>query len=260
MQQTEISRDFLSLKYDMARFQHDGPAMGQPGLVADVILFDFFGTLVRYQADRTALAYPRSHALLTDWGWRRGHDDFVALWDQSSLDVETARSTTYEELSMLDFAAAFGHRAELNLAQKQLAELARCFVDEWARHVQPIPGAHELLQQLSGRYRLGIVSNTHDTEMVPRIVADHIGPSLFEHTLLSVDHGFRKPHRSIYQAILELFDVDAEQTVFVGDSYEADYLGPTQVGMRAFLIDPEAAHPIPTGQRLASILDLAAQF
>lgn len=234
--------------------------MGQSGPVADVILFDFFGTLVRYQADRTALAYPRSHRLLVRWGWRRDHDDFIALWDQASRAVETTSSGTYEEPSMLDYATAFGHLADLDLAQEQLSELATSFVEEWAQHVQPIDGAHELVQELAGRHRLGIVSNTNDTAMVPRIVADHFTPALFEHVLLSVEHGYRKPHRSIYEAALRLFDVHADQTVFVGDSFEADYHGPTSVGMSAFLIAPDATHPIPTDRRLASVLELAERL
>jgi putative hydrolase of the HAD superfamily len=228
--------------------------------VADVILFDFFGTLVRYQPDRTALAYPRSHGLLAGWGWRQDHDDFVTLWDQASRAVEAASSGTYEEPSMLDFSTAFGDLAELDLAEDQLSDLATCFVEEWSQHVQPIAGAHELLQALSRRYRLGIVSNTNDTAMVPRIVADHFTPSSFEHTLLSVEHGFRKPHRSIYEAALRLFDVEADQTLFVGDSFEADYRGPTGVGMRAFLIDPDEAHQVPADHRLTSVLELTARL
>lgn len=236
------------------------PLLRQTSPVADVILFDFFGTLVRYQADRTALAYPRSHDLLTDWGWRQGHDGFIALWDEASLEVESTTSSTYAEPTMLDFAIAFGQRAGLDLASDQLAELATCFVEEWARHVQPLAGAHELLQQLAGRYRLGIVSNTHHTAMVPSLVADHFTPSLFEHTLLSVEHGFRKPHRSIYETALELFEVDASQAVFVGDSYDADYHGPISVGMSAFLIDPDGIHPAPTDHRLGSVLDLHSRL
>jgi hypothetical protein len=41
----------------------------------DVILFDFFGTLVEYQPDRTWLGYPASHELVATWGARFTADE-----------------------------------------------------------------------------------------------------------------------------------------------------------------------------------------
>jgi putative hydrolase of the HAD superfamily len=114
-----------------------------------------------------------------------------------------------------------------------------------------------MLQGLANRYRLGIVSNTNDTEMVPRLVLDHFRPELFEHIVLSVDHGVRKPHPSIYRAALDLFAVAPARTIFVGDSYEADYQGPIAVGMDALLIDPDEMHPVPSSHRLITVRDLA---
>jgi FMN phosphatase YigB (HAD superfamily) len=47
-----------------------------------------------------------------------------------------------------------------------------------------------------------------------------------------------------------------ERCVYVGDSYGADYRGATGAGLRAFLIDPGGAAPIPGEHRLASLLAL----
>jgi putative hydrolase of the HAD superfamily len=228
--------------------------------VPDVVLFDFFGTLVRYEADRTALQYPTSHGLLRRWGWRRSHDDFVALWDEASQAVDHRMATSHEEASMVDYATAFSQHAEADLSDERCRELAATFVAEWSRHVCPIDGAPELIRELALSHRLGIVSNTNDTEMVPRLVALHFPPARFEHTVLSVEHGFRKPHPSIYEAALDLFGTDASRTVFVGDSYEADYQGPTDAGLRAFLIDPASRHPVPPPRRLTSVLDLPTRL
>lgn len=228
----------------------------QPGAVTKVILFDFFGTLVNYEADRTTLAYPRSHRLVARWGWRGDHDGFVTVWDQASQAVDADTGDSHEESTMVDYASAFAQHADLDLTEQQRSELASTFADEWAQHVRPIDGANEMLQDLAGRYRLGIVSNTNDTEMVPRFVADHFTSALFEHIVLSVSHGFRKPHPSIYRVVLDLFAVAPARTVFVGDSYEADYQGPIAIGMDALLIDPAATHPAPPTHRLTSVLDL----
>lgn len=222
-----------------------------------VVLFDFFGTLVRYEADRTVLRYPRTHDLLAGWGWERGHDEFVTMWDHASVGVERVGTEAGREVSMIEFAAAFDQHADVGLDGDQRAALAAIFVDEWSEGVRPVPGAHEMLRQLADHARLGIVSNTHDFEMVPRLVSEHFAPSFFEHTVLSVAHGVPKPDPSIYAAALAAFAVEASSVLFVGDSYEADYLGPVAAGMNALLIDPTGECPVPDEHRLSSVLDLS---
>jgi putative hydrolase of the HAD superfamily len=224
--------------------------------LADVILFDFFGTLVAYQADRRALAYPRSHHLVVEWGCELSHDEFVTLWDLASRSAEERTATGLEELRMLDYAIEFSGRCPQALTLGQCAELAETFADEWSRHVRPVEGVADLLVDLATSFRLGIVSNTNNPEMVPRLVERHFAVEVIEMILLSVDHGRRKPHPSIYQAALGELGCHARRAVFVGDSYEADYLGPTAAGMAAFLIDPTCQHPVPTDNRLHTILDL----
>lgn len=222
-----------------------------------VILFDFFGTLVDYRPDRTTLEYPRSHALATALGWERDHDTFVAAWDAASKGLDDRSATSLREPSMLDYATAFARHVGIDVADRARRELAATFSREWADHVRPIDGAADLLVALGRTHRLGIVSNTNDADMVPRLVAEHFAAAPFEHIVLSVDHGFRKPHPSIYDAALTRFAAASDQTVFVGDSFEADYAGPTSLGMRALLIDPTSTHPVPAANRLDSVLDLA---
>jgi putative hydrolase of the HAD superfamily len=67
-------------------------------------------------------------------------------------------------------------------------------------------------------------------------------------------------HPSIYASALERVGCAAEDAVFVGDSFEADYLGPVDAGMRAILIDPAKAHGVPASARLTSALDLVTRI
>jgi len=59
-----------------------------------------------------------------------------------------------------------------------------------------------------------------------------------------------KPHPSIFEAGLKLFDVPASQAVMVGDSLAADVQGAIGVGMRGVLVHrstepaPEAGVPV----------------
>ena len=56
-----------------------------------------------------------------------------------------------------------------------------------------------------------------------------------ELTISSCEFGYRKPHRSIYEAAVEAMGVMAEEVVFVGDRVEQDVVGPALLGMRGVL-------------------------
>ena len=223
----------------------------------EVVLFDFFGTLVTYEADRTAIAYERTHALMAEWGAELTHGEFVARWDAASTRVEAAVTATLVEHTMHDVVTGFSNDVGLDLDNSRVEVLIDTFLSEWVLPVALVPGADELVRSLANDRPLGVVSNTNDLSMVPTLLAEFGIADCFDHVVLSVGHGYRKPHPSIYEATLDLFGVAPTEAVFVGDSYEADYLGPTDAGMTAFLIDPDHRHDVPADVRLASILDLA---
>jgi putative hydrolase of the HAD superfamily len=76
----------------------------------------------------------------------------------------------------------------------------------------------------------------------------------------SVEVGLRKPHPTIYAEALLRVGVAAQDAVFVGDSYAADYLGPEAAGLTAFLIDPAEQYGIPASRRLRSLHDLPVRL
>jgi putative hydrolase of the HAD superfamily len=69
-------------------------------------------------------------------------------------------------------------------------------------------------------------------------------------TVSSLDHGYMKPHPSIFLAALAAMQVSATEAVMVGDSLVHDVFGARQVGMRAVLLarggqePPDAAVPV----------------
>jgi putative hydrolase of the HAD superfamily len=71
-----------------------------------------------------------------------------------------------------------------------------------------------------------------------------------------VDHGHRKPHPSIYAAAVESLGCAAGHAAFVGDTFAADFAGPTAAGMTAYLIDPAGEAPVPADRRLAHVTGL----
>lgn len=226
---------------------------------ARAVLFDFFGTLVQYQPDRSALAYPATHDMVAGLGYEFDHARFVSDWDAASTELEGAATIDDREFSMTDAARTFADRAELNVSADDADALGSMFVEEWQRHVHPVDGMIELVQELGSTYRLGIVSNTHDARMVPSML-DAFGISdCFDVVVLSVVHGRRKPHPSIYRSALDALRLDPSEVVFVGDSFEADFDAPRRLGLAAFLI-AGADSRAPESSRLGAVTDLRSRL
>jgi putative hydrolase of the HAD superfamily len=101
--------------------------------------------------------------------------------------------------------------------------------------------AAPVLRELRRRgLRIGLISNTTRLRL----------PRWIDTFSLEVDawissgmHGKVKPSPSIFQAMLEMLEVDAHEAVMVGDSLEDDVEGARALGMRAFLIDREGRYP-----------------
>jgi putative hydrolase of the HAD superfamily len=73
----------------------------------------------------------------------------------------------------------------------------------------------------------------------------------------SRDHGWTKPHESIFRSALERLGVRADEAAMVGDSPEDDVEGARALGMRAFLIDRENRFP-DEPERLSDLYALPA--
>ena len=59
---------------------------------------------------------------------------------------------------------------------------------------------------------------------------------LFAATLSSSDHGYMKPHPSIFEAALRKAGVTPDESVMVGDSLAHDIAGARRIGMRGVLV------------------------
>jgi putative hydrolase of the HAD superfamily len=78
----------------------------------------------------------------------------------------------------------------------------------------------------------------------------------FHVVVTSDEHGWRKPHRSIFDVALARMEVPAGQAILVGDSYDADYQGALNAGLQAVLVDPTGSRSIPESDQIRSILQL----
>lgn len=115
--------------------------------------------------------------------------------------------------------------------------VAREIYDEWAacQHFFLYDDVATVLRHLAARgVKIGLISNSH-RPMAP--FQEHFELSgLIAAAVTSSEHGFMKPHPSIFQAALRLLGTDAAETVMVGDSLSHDIAGARRAGMRGVLV------------------------
>ena len=116
-------------------------------------------------------------------------------------------------------------------------DLDAFFPDVWEEFARPgvwalYPETLEVLRALSGRVRLGVVSNFDGR--LHRILSQLGLAQTFEHVVVSSEVGSDKPSPKIFTHALERFGVEPSDVVFVGDSPEEDWAGAERAGMQVF--------------------------
>jgi putative hydrolase of the HAD superfamily len=219
-----------------------------------VLLFDFFGTLVRYSPSRSSQGYPRTDALLRTLGMSMSYEDWLHHWGAVSTDLDRRSAETLVEYTMRDVADAFLPRVGIPPEGEHADTVIASFLAEWNTGVTGIDGVPEMLRELSTQHRLAVVSNTHDRDLVPDQL-ERLGiASYLDVVVLSVEVGVRKPHPDIYRTALRSLAARPEDAVFVGDTVDADHAGPVRAGMRAILVGEDVA--VPASQRITRVTEL----
>jgi putative hydrolase of the HAD superfamily len=133
-------------------------------------------------------------------------------------------------------------------AGPSLDECAEEIYREWAacHHFSLYDDALPVLRALRERgLLLGLISNTHRSLEAFR---SHFElDELIAVAVASSEHGYNKPHPSIFRTALKLLSVEPAEAVMVGDSYRDDIAGARTVGMRGVLLRRSGRGPIEDG-------------
>ncbi len=126
---------------------------------------------------------------------------------------------------------------EMGGTGEHLEAIAREVYDEWAvcQHFFLYDDVPAVLRDLAGRgLKLGLISNSH--RCLASFEQHFELNGLIAGAVSSAEHGYMKPHSSIFEAALKLVDVRAEESVMVGDSLSHDIEGARGAGMRGVLV------------------------
>jgi putative hydrolase of the HAD superfamily len=140
-----------------------------------------------------------------------------------------------------------------------VVRVAERIYEQWAanHHFEMYDDVAPVLNELSRRgYILGVISNSHRSLDAFR---DHFRlDRLITAAVSSAEHGFMKPHRSIFEAALDQAGVPAGEAAMVGDSLKADIEGAVAAGLRGVLLRRSGEIPLVLPAGVSAITSLRA--
>jgi len=99
-------------------------------------------------------------------------------------------------------------------------------------------GAIELLDYLKPKYKLHIITNGFASVQTKKMKNSNID-HYFETITNSEMAGVKKPHKNIFDFALSLAKASKEESLMIGDSYEADIIGAQEAGIEAVFFNEQ---------------------
>jgi FMN phosphatase YigB (HAD superfamily) len=245
------------------------------------VLFDLNETLLhQVRTEQSHIAY--TYAALTAHYWHITYEAFEAAWKA----VHSRQSQKFKEGYRLLLAdvnnpaaheklhepwyreniAAMLHELNCPVNSRLVEKLTWAFQDSWigGLSLREVDGAGtkitlNALNNLRQKgYKLGIVTNFQQPDLIPEILDIFELSSFFDAVTISATTGRRKPHPDIFAAALKELpgDFQPAETAYIGDSPDDDMAGARFARMHPVLFDANRQHSDYPETRIESLSEL----
>lgn len=143
-------------------------------------------------------------------------------------------------------------RFEIILPITKIDALAVSYIDELPIDNHLFDGTVEILEYLVSKYTLHIITNGFQEVQLLKLKNSGIY-SYFKTITSSEEVGLKKPNPVIFKKALEKANVFTENSIMIGDSFEADILGAEAVGMKTLFYNYRKEE-VPSGYKLINSL------
>jgi putative hydrolase of the HAD superfamily len=216
--------------------------------------FDLFGTLVLQERFRFDQCLDALHGSLGASGFAVEKERFVSTYREVNRRcMEQAAAEERETHNRLWVAGALQALGYAVVPEDACIERAvEAYFAPFIESCHLIPGTHEMLAGLGGRYRIALVSNFTHPPAVDQILSRLGIARFFERILISGKLGRRKPHPEVFAELVRCLGLAPEEIVFVGDELQTDMAGAQEAGMRTVWMTyrQRLERPSPLGQFL----------
>jgi putative hydrolase of the HAD superfamily len=196
--------------------------------------FDLFNTLItadpaalREATRRLILSFAENDLVLDP-------EDFKKPYREAAMRFITeARAEGRETHNRFWISAALnsmGH--EIGPEDPRIARAVESYFSAFFDYCHLIPGTKEMLAELQGYFRLGLLSNFTHAPAAKGLV-EYLGLApYFDTILISGEIGYRKPNLLVFELLVEKLGLEKSAIIYIGDDPETDILGAQGAGIR----------------------------
>jgi putative hydrolase of the HAD superfamily len=203
------------------------------------ISFDFWNTLFTEEPGAFRLYQENRFRLLREAVCACGDFTDDQVERAISLEAEEHYRIWCNEHRTVQTAERLGRiltLLEASLPDGVMDEMVRAF-EEGVLERPPvlIPGVREAIEQLSGSYRLGIISDVGYSpgRVLREVIRQNDLLDAFDSLIFSDEAGRSKPHVEVFERAARLLDAVPDQVVHIGDLERTDIVGAKLAGCRA---------------------------
>lgn len=211
------------------------------------VTFDFWSTLVdgTVTPERSLERLARLHAAITREGFACSLEDLEDARERVEAHLTGPQLGTYEDVGPPGRWAAVARELGIPDGLIPFEVIERAYEDITLSPLPALmPHASEAVAQVrQAGYRTGVICNTGMAggRTLREVLRRHALFDCFDALVFSNEHGYAKPHPSIFAHALDLLGgVVPREALHVGDVEELDVEGARRAGMHTALYAPDA--------------------
>jgi HAD superfamily hydrolase (TIGR01549 family) len=196
--------------------------------------FDLFNTLITMETIALKDAMVRLTNSLREMGLNVAHESFVQAYREAVLQfLQQTKRDGKESHNRFWISTALAKQGlSVSPEDPDMSAAVESYFSAFVQYTKLIPGTKEMLGILQERYRIGLLSNFTHPPAAKNIMSELGLTPFFEVVLISGDLGYRKPHGSVFEKLIDQLGVQRDEIAFVGDDPEADVTGALGAGLK----------------------------
>ena len=167
-------------------------------------------------------------------------DDFLKIYiprNQHYWKLYQINQISHEELRYFRLKDVFD-ALKFEVSDVIIDQISDDYINYLPEHNHLFDGAIEILDYLKPNYKLHIITNGFASVQTKKLNNSKIG-HYFDTITNSEMAGVKKPHPTIFDFALSLANALKEESLMIGDSYEADIIGAQEAGIEAIFFNEQ---------------------
>ncbi|MCJ8007343.1 HAD family hydrolase [Lederbergia wuyishanensis] len=182
------------------------------------IIFDLDGTLLN--RDTSVEKFIRAqYERLKEYVGNVPHETYISRFIELDCRGYVWKDKVYQQMV-----------EEFEIEKISWEDLLEDYIKEFQYYCVPFPNLIKMLDELSGHFRLGMITNgfgQFQTDNIKALEIEHY----FETILVSEWEGMKKPNPEIFKKAASKLNVSPSECLYVGDHPENDVKGAQNAGM-----------------------------